>query len=273
MKSKKIIGTMALLIAIASAGGTIANAAIINKGATTKTVVLDTTKTKDSMDMKAKEITDREFSNVVGDVEKKQNLPIIKDLMEKAKNYLGNGFYVETKLSCEGGIGGNRVVKQYWQDGNYRSEEFGTDGKLLYVTVYNKAEDINYDYDVKNNALGKCKNYCKIYPIASDRLKYYFLYLDNARFGDFKTIDYNGKKAVYSKAIVKDGDKIKADQQIWYDAETGMILNFQQKCFKPDGKVAVYTNNSYTVKSNQTFDSSVFKYDENNKSVGDLKLK
>lgn len=46
MKSKKIIGVTALLIAVASTGDTVVNADTIGKGVTTKAVVMDTIKQK-----------------------------------------------------------------------------------------------------------------------------------------------------------------------------------------------------------------------------------
>eukprot|EP00828_Plagiopyla_frontata_P030832 TRINITY_DN405_c0_g7_i1.p3 TRINITY_DN405_c0_g7~~TRINITY_DN405_c0_g7_i1.p3 ORF type:complete len:137 (-),score=30.05 TRINITY_DN405_c0_g7_i1:337-747(-) len=125
---------------------------------------------------------------------------------------------------------------------------------------YKKEEDTNYYDDVSNNNLQKTTQYSKKYCLVKDRMKYSFLSLDNARFGDFNIIDYNGKKAIVSKATHEYDDKTKMDEEILYDAETGMIMKDEQKSFNSYGEMDMYVSDNYTIKRNQTFDEGIFNF-------------
>ncbi|WPC42537.1 hypothetical protein [Clostridium sp. JS66] len=105
MKSRKTIGIMLLCMPIRGPTGIVANAAGVDSNIITKPAIVNAISTRD--------VTDKEFNDVVGEVQKEQNLPIVKDLMKRAKNYLANGFYVEMKVTCEGGAKESGIVKKY----------------------------------------------------------------------------------------------------------------------------------------------------------------
>ncbi|WMM23398.1 hypothetical protein RBU61_10565 [Tissierella sp. MB52-C2] len=201
-----------------------------------------------------------------------KNLPIMKDLNRKSDAFCGSSFYVESVINSEGTEADKIIIKEYWQDGNYRWEQYNV-GKLAYLRLYNKDEDINYYYETDKDLLKKTTK-CTQKGLVNNSYQYGFFTLsNNALSGDFKTIDYNGKKVLYSLSIYEDidqnGNKFKSESGYWYDAETGILLKEEQKSFK-EGKLVDSNSIEYTVKTNQKFDEIIFKYDPNNKEAGDL---
>jgi hypothetical protein len=238
----------------------------------------DAVKTEDELDEKYTEFFDEMKKGIpVGQEDRlkifEKNLPIMKALNRKSMEFCGSGFYLESTITSTGSRERKIIVKEYWQEGNYRSEQYGTTGKLEYLEVYNKYEDITYNYETEKDLLKKItKSASK--GLAPDRYKFgYFTLTNNALSGNFETIDYNGKKAVLSESSVDEKDKNGKNYKIvwhyWYDDETGILLKEEQKDFS-EGKVQTDSVDS-VLKPNQKFDEAVFKYDPNNKAVGDLK--
>lgn len=191
----------------------------------------------------------------------KENADIMKDLNRKANDYCGSGFYAENVFTIEGTNAKKVLIKEYWQEGNYRYEEYDDKGDLAYLEVYNKDEDTDYYYEAKNDVLKKTTN-CTAKGKNPNLYEYgFFNMTSNAILGDFKTVDYNDKETLYSE-IVNEGMEL----QTWYDAENGIILREEQKIIE-NGEVQNHVIQEYTVKPNQKFDKSVFQYDPNNKTV------
>lgn len=153
-------------------------------------------------------------------------------------------------------------------------EQYDGAGKLEYLEVYNKAEDTKYNYEAGKDLLRKTTKCTQKGQAANLYENGFFTLANNALTGDFKTIEYNGKKAVYSlntnEGTDKNGKKFKSEWEYWYDAETGILLKDAEKSFE-QGKLIRTISSEYTVKPNQKFDEAVFKYDPNNTEAANLK--
>lgn len=198
----------------------------------------------------------------------KENAAIIMDLNKKANAYSGSCFYVETAITAKGLTrNGSFLRKEYFQEGNYRCEEYDGKNKLQYLTVYNKDEDTNYSYEADKDLLRKTTEFSqkgKLYSsYGSEIYGYGFFVLEsnNAWNGDFKTVDYNGKQVICSELT-----KANSTFKYWYDKQTGIMFKSEQKQVN-NGKVENLYTEEFTVKPNEKFNISVFQYDPNNKSV------
>ncbi|MFD3157839.1 hypothetical protein ACFIJ5_13365 [Haloimpatiens sp. FM7330] len=193
------------------------------------------------------------------------NISIMKELNKKAMNSCSKGYYVFTKINNPLKKDAKTEVKEYFSNGNYRSEEY-KNGKLTYFTVYSKEKDTNNFYDRIKNKTQKTTKFSKknngygYYPFG------YFTLYNNALGGDMKYINYKGKKVLYSENtfenFTRDNKPSKSISKYWYDAETGIIMKEEQKCFI-DGKLDSDYSANYTIEFNKSYDKDMFIFDKN----------
>ncbi|MCY6353694.1 hypothetical protein [Clostridium sp. ZS2-4] len=190
-----------------------------------------------------------------------ENISILKELNQKAKNYCSQGFYMEIHYTDKYDSNYDYIEKIYFQDGNSRKELYDVNkNKFKKVSIYDKKEDMFYEYNADKDELQSIENFTEkhngVYPYKNG----YFQEDNNVSLGNMEYVNYKGKKILQSETIINLTGK-RFESKYWYDNETGIILKAEEKHIQ-DNKVLVYKCIDYTMRSNVKFDKELFKFDE-----------
>lgn len=187
-----------------------------------------------------------------------KNLEVAKEMHKKAYEYCTPSYYTESEVTRPDGP---RTIKEYVDNGSYRSEEY-VGNKLRWVTIYNDNDNTYYFYEVETKNLEKItKAREKGYNYDMYTLGCFEMLSNNALKGDFVEKEYNGKPALVSSY---DHAESGFFNEVCFDKEKGIILYWLQVQGEKEYKT------TYNVTPGEKLDPIIFTFDENKLTADEM---